>query len=333
MNVRQQAFTLVELMLVTVLLGVLITGVMQFFTTQKKNASVTTQVVEIQQNSRLLGDLFEEDIRHAGLLVPESGALCAVDGLLVPDSFFVSDADAIDSTDEIRNDLGARIQGGGVNIVGGTTQNLLLDTLVVEFTTPDAAYDTDADGVADSDFRVGGGVIVTDAGNPIRGAACGLITAVALGGPGISVTMLSGALAVLPGGASPVDLVAIPAHAYSINAASQLIRDGSLIANDVEDLQIAVFIDTNTDRTVDVGEYRGDGVGPDFDPSTVDISNTREIRANLVLRTRINDLDNTNGRFQDAENRAAIAGADGFRRRTYRATVGLRNVGSRIPTS
>ena len=332
MKVRQQGFTLVEMMVVAALLGVLVTGVMTFFTTQKKNASMNTQVIEIQQNSRLLGDLFEEDIRHAGMLVPESGAFCAVDRLLTPDSFFVSDADAINSIDETRNDLGSRIQGGITNVTGGA-QVLNVDTLLMEFTTPDAAYDTDADGTADSDFRIGGGVIVTDAGNPIRGAACGLVTDVTLAGPSISVTIESAALAALPVGSSPVDLVAIPAHAYSINAASQLIRDGMLIANDVEDIQIAVFIDTDGDRTIDVGEYRGDNVGADFDSAAVDVSDAREIRANLILRTRLNDPENSNGRFQNAENRAAIATPDGFRRRTYSATVGLRNVGARIPTT
>lgn len=332
MQTHQRGFTLVEMMVVTVLLGFLIVGVMKFFTTQKKNASMNTQVVEVQQNSRLLGNLFEEDIRHAGLLVPESGAFCAVDQLTGPDSFFVSDADAIDSTDEKRNDLGARIQAGLTNITAGA-QTLILDTLVIEFTTPDAAYDTNGDGVADSDFRVNGGIIVTDAGNPSRGAACGLVTDITLATSTISVTIMSNALGAIPGSGSAVDLVAIPAHAYTINADSQLIRDGMLIANDVEDLQIAVFIDANGNRTIDVGEYLGDGVDPQFVSTAVDISLAREIRANLVLRTRLDDLDNSNGRFQRKENRAAVAGSDGFRRRSYSVTVGLRNVGARVPTT
>ena len=332
MKVRQSGFTLVEMMLVTALLGVLVTGIMSFFTTQKKNASVNGQVVEAQQNSRLLGDLFEEDIRHAGLLVPESGALCGVDRLTTPDSFFVSDADAINSDDELRNDLGARIQGGATNITTGG-QTLTLDTLVIEFTTLDAAYDLDADGVGDSDFRVGGGVIITDAGNPTRGSACGFISDIFPAGPQIVISIQSAALGAIPAGSSPVDLVAIPAHGYTVNAASQLVRDGMLIANDVEDLQIAVFLDANDNRTIDVGEYRGDGVGADFVSTAVDISEVREVRANLVLRTRLNDLDNSNGRFQDSENRAAIATPDGFRRRAYSAAVSVRNVGARIPTS
>ena len=174
---------------------------------------------------------------------------------------------------------------------------------------------------------------MTDAGNPARGSACGFIDAVSLVGPTISVTIQTGVLAAVPPGANPVDLVAVPAHGYSINAASQLMRDGTLISNDVEDLQVAVFIDSNGNRIIDVGEYRGDGVGADFDSTAIDISDAREVRVNLVLRTRINDRDNPNGRFQDAENRAAIAAPDGFRRRSYSAVVGLRNVGVRIPTT
>jgi prepilin-type N-terminal cleavage/methylation domain-containing protein len=332
MNRRQQGYTLIELMIVTALLGVLVTGVMGFFTTQKKSASVNTQIIEVQQNNRLLGDLFEEDIRHAGLLVPESASLCGVDNLAAPDSFFLSDADAIDSTNEVRNDLGARIQGGAVNIIAGA-QTINVDTLVIEFTTPNAAYDTNADGISDSDFRVGGGVIVTDAGNPSRGTACGLVTAVSLVGPQLSISIQTGSLGPVLAGALAVDLVAVPAHAYSINGATQLVRDGTVIADGAEDLQIAVFLDFDDDGTIDVGEYRGDGLGADFDPTAVDISDAREVRVNLVLRTRFDDADNPNGRFQDAENRAAVAGADGFRRRTYRSTVTLRNVGSRVPAT
>lgn len=330
MKVRQQGFTLVEMMVTSALLGILVTGVMSFFTNLKKGASVNTQVVEIQQNSRLLGDLFEEDIRHAGMLVPESGALCAVDRLVLPDSFYVSDAAAIDVTGQTLNNLGARIQGGGANIIGGASQILALDTLGLEFPVANLAYDTDADGIPDSDFRVGGGVIVTDAGNPIRGAACGIITDVSLLGPQITVTIESGALAALPADALAIDLVAIPAHAYIVNANSQLLRDGMLIANDVDDLQVAIFIDANDDRIIDPGEYLGDGLGADFDPAAVDISFAREVRINLVLRTRLSDLERTSGRFQDQENRAAIAAGDGFRRRLYSSTVGLRNVGGRI---
>ena len=211
------------------------------------------------------------------------------------------------------------------------SSTLSVDTLVLEANAPTAAYDTDGDGTPDSDFRVGSGVIVTDAGNPSRGTACGTVTAVALTGPSLSITLESGPLAAVSSSADPVDLVFVPAHVYRV-AGLQLLRNGAVIAGDVEDLQIALFVDGDQDRVVDVGEYRGDGIGAEFDPSATNVALVREVRANLVVRTRLEDLSNSNGRFQEAENRAGPTTADGYRRRTYSSTVMPRNVGTRAPT-
>jgi prepilin-type N-terminal cleavage/methylation domain-containing protein len=331
-DARRGGFTLTEIMVVVVLLGVLVTGVMGTFAAQKRTTSINSQLVDAQHASRLIGDLLEDDIRHTGMLVPPGGALCAIDRTNAPDSFWVTDAGAIDPSSETFNDLGGRIGGGGTNISKGG-QTLTLDSLVIEQAAADPAYDTDGDGVADSDFRVGGGVIVTDAGNPSRGSACGTIRGVTLASNQIVVNIESAVLAALPGAPDPVDLVAIPAHVYTVNGAMQLVRDGTPVADDVEDLQVAVFVDVNEDRTVDAGEYLGDGVGANFDPSGTDLSLAREVRANLVVRTRLADQENTAGRFQDSENRAAAAGTDGFRRRVYSSTVMLRNLGSRVSTS
>jgi len=327
-----KGFTLVEVTIVTVLLAFLVVGVMNFFTTQKKQATVNSQIVDVQQNTRLLGNLLDSDIRHAGFMVPESAALCGIDRLNAPDTVYLSDAGAINTIDEKRHDLAGRIQGGASNITTGS-QVLSLDTLMLEFTSPDPAYDTDGDGTADSDFRPGAGVIVSDAGNPGRGTACGTVDAVSLAARQISVTIVTSTLAPLPAGSNLVDLVAVPAHIYEINANTQLLRNSTVIANDVEDLQIAVFLDDNDDRIIDPGEYRGDGVGPTFDPTAEDISSAREVRANLLVRTRLEDVDNADGRYQSSENRTAGAVGDGFRRRIYTSTMMLRNLGSRVPTS
>ena len=329
---KTEGFTLIEVTVVTVLLVVLVVGVMNFFATQKKQASVNSQIVDVQQNTRLIGNLLDSDLRHAGFMVPESAALCGIDRVNAPDTVFVSDAGAINATDEKRHDLAGRIQGGSSNISTGS-QVLSLDTLVIEFSSPDPAYDTDGDGTADSDFRVGAGVIVSDAGNPDRGTACGTIDAISVGSEQITVTIVTSILTGLGVGSNVVDLVAVPAHVYEINGNTQLVRNGAVIASDVEDLQIAVFLDDDDDRVVDTGEYRGDGVGPTFDPSTEDISTAREVRANLLVRTRLEDPDNADGRYQSSENRAAAATGDGFRRRTYTSTMTLRNMGSRVPTS
>lgn len=330
----QHGFTLTETMIVMALLGVLVAGVMNVFTIQKKSAATNRQVADAQHTSRLVGDLLELDLRHTGFLVPESGAYCVVDATATPDVLFVTDAGAVDPTSEIRNDLGARLTAGfnvaGDDLVGTGSRTFTLDSMMIEAAAPAGAYDTDANGVADSDFRVGSGAIFTDAGNPGRGSACGTVTALNLAGRTITVTVESSTLGGMPATPEPVEIVAIPAHVYRINGNLQLVRNTLPVADDVEDLQIAAFVDADQDRVVDANEYRGVSAAVILDPSGTNISLTREVRANFVVRTTRQDAENPNGRFQQAENRAAVAGTDGFRRRAYSAVVMLRNVGSRV---
>ena len=186
--------------------------------------------------------------------------------------------------------------------------------------------DTDGNGTTDSDFQVDFGVIIADANDASRGTACGTVTAVNPGTDAITVVVASGALAAT---ANPVQLFAVPAHEYVVNGNGQLLRDGMLLAQGVEDMQFAVFIDTNDNNTIDVNEYRGDGVDPDYVASTIDHEDAREIRVNLVLRTRAQDPELGDGQFQLTENRTAVAGNDGFRRRVHTSISRLRNVAMR----
>ncbi len=90
-----------------------------------------------------------------------------------------------------------------------------------------------------------------------------------------------------------------------------------------------MFVDANDNNVVDVNELRGDGVSPDYLANANDHSDAREVRVSLVLRTRSQDRDFTDGQFQRTENRTAIAGNDGFRRRVHTSRVLLRNLVSR----
>jgi len=146
-----------------------------------------------------------------------------------------------------------------------------------------------------------------------------------LGGPQVQVDLRTGALGAA-GGAT--NLVLVPAHEYRING-DQLLRDGVLLSEGVEDLQVAYFLDDDTDGIVDADEMHGNGTGPDYEAGAQDGSEVREVRASLVTRTRAEDPGWTQGRPQALENRAATLTNDGFRRRTYTSTVMLRNVGSR----
>ena len=120
----------------------------------------------------------------------------------------------------------------------------------------------------------------------------------------------------------------LPATEYRI-VGTQLFRNGLLLSNEIEDLQVALFFDANGDNLVDAGEILGDGVGNDYLAAANDVAVLRGLVVNLVARTRLED-DDFKGHFQAMENRIAVAGQDGFRRRVHTNTIRLRNVGSRI---
>jgi prepilin-type N-terminal cleavage/methylation domain-containing protein len=314
----ERGFSLIELMVTSLILGVLLTYLFDSFTSYHRSGEVVAQVTESQQNSRAIAGLIEHDIRHAGMMVPGAGAFCGVDSTTASDTIYFSDADAIDPTSSNSNDMGSPFAG---SVIGSGTSTIDVD-LSIE--SPDNfAYDTNGDGVADSDFRVGGGVILIDQGNPTRGAACGSVTAVDLTNSRITFSLVSPILGASPG--AGVNLVAIPAHEYRINNLT-LMRNNMALAMGVEDLQAAYFFDDNDDNVVDAGEYRGDGVGADFLANALNAEDAREIRVTFVTRTRNEDAHFPGGRFQSAENRAVINTVDGYRRRVHTSTIELRNL-------
>jgi prepilin-type N-terminal cleavage/methylation domain-containing protein len=323
---RAQGFTLLELLISVALLAVVVVYLMQTFTVHHKTYTVVDQTTEVQQNLRAISEILERDLRHAGMMVPEQGAVCGLDLTNNADTLFVSDADAVDPDTDTAANYGATVTAPTVN--GGTTV-LTLGSLDVERAAPPRyAYDTDGNGVNDSDFRVGAGVIVTDPGDGAGGAACGFVTGVNAGS--INVNIVS-ADAVGGVGAS---LVAIPAHAYQITPPAsanplRLIRNGVVLTEGAEDMQVAYFIDEDEDGdwVLGGGEYLGDGDSPDYqNDSALTESRIREVRVNVVVRTRLSDPETTQGQFQVTENRVAPGGIDGFRRRVHTASVRPRNV-------
>jgi hypothetical protein len=187
-------------------------------------------------------------------------------------------------------------------------------------------------------FRTGG-VIVADSGNPGRGVACGIITNVNPGADSIRVDFTSNGAApggTPLGGAGSTGLVAVPAHVYMV-VNNQMLRDGMVLADDVEDLQFAFFYDTDGDgeEVGDGSDYPGSAAGPIYQSNIWDNSELTEIRVNVVARTRTQEaevLKNpaiAQGQWQVTENRVDPGGFDGFRRRVLTAIVRPRNVGLR----
>lgn len=322
-NRRTHGLTLVELMVAVGILTIVVGGVMESFVVQNRAYTIVDQTTETQQNSRAVASLLEQDLRMTGFMVPEGAVACGLDaatsaGLLGgSDVLYVTDPDPIDPTDQTMADLGATINSGYNN----STVTLNLADLSVEGVP---YYDTNGDGAADSDFRTGAGVIVMDTSNPGRGTACGVIQDVLVAAKQLRVSFDAGFPA-----AGGMTLIAVPAHRYAVDDENNLMRDDVAVVTDVDDLQIAYFIDANDDGDEDPNEFKGDSAAVDYDAPGTNHSDLREIRFNLVMRSRTEDREFTEGYMQAKENRAAVGGNDGFRRRVVTASVKPRNLGFR----
>ena len=328
-RMRNAGFSLIELMVATVLVGILMIFTMQIFTVNNRAYVKTDSVVETQQSSRVIASTLESDLRHAGMMVPEGAAVCGVDDDAGPDRIYISDYTAINSTGATGTFNGAEIQNAIDNVSSGPS-TLSLDSLVIEPGTQDPAYDTDDNGTNDSDFLEGGGVIVVDLLDLDRGSACGFVRTVNIAGDAIAITIVSENLGDEIG---TTNLVAVPAIEYRITSGA-LYRNGLKLAESIEDLQFAYFMDLNGDSDIGAGEILGDGTSPDYEADANDASDLRGVRFNVVARTRSEDERFNEGYFQALENRADPGtGRDGFRRRVHTNTVRLRNVGDRVEDS
>lgn len=322
---RRAGFTLTELMIAVAILVVVVTAVMQSFVVQNRAYTVTDQVIEAQQSLRAVAWLLERDARMTGFMVPEAAAVCALDETNGPDTVWFTDADALDPTGQSRPALGAEVLGGYSAGTGG--KDLLVDDPVLDRTGAGAGafYDNG------TDFQVGAGAIVVDADDPGRGASCGIVTDI--DGNTVSVDMLASFGAAGLGSR----LVLVPAHVYQVDLAPaepQLLRNGRPIATGVEDLQVAFFFDQNRDGRIDRpdqanGELPGAAGADEYASNGYDNRDLREVRINLVTRTRAPDREFQAGQFQATGNRVAPGGNDGYRRRVHTSTVKLRNVGYR----
>jgi prepilin-type N-terminal cleavage/methylation domain-containing protein len=338
---RERGFTIIELMISMAVLAVVVLYLTEMLTRQSRAYAVVDQVTEAQQNLRAIADLLERELRVTGFMVPEGAAVCAVDQTNGADVLFLSDANALNPANQNQLGIGASIVAGFTGT--GGNESLTLDDKVVDGL---AFYDTNGDGAGDSDFLESvnpfrtGGVIVADRDDPSRGVACGIVTNVTTGSNIIRVDFTSNGAAPggtpLGAGAGIANLVAVPAHVYTV-ANNQLLRDGMVLADDVEDLQVAMFYDVDDDGVVDseATEYPGSAGGPIYQSNNWDNSELVEIRVNVVVRTRAQDADvvknpaMAQGQWQPTENRVAPGGFDGFRRRVHTSTVRPRNVGIR----
>lgn len=326
---RKSGFTLVEMMVAVGILGIVVAGAMQTFVVQNHAYTVVDETTEAQQNLRAISYLLERDLRVTSFMLPESAAACGIDNTNKPDVLYVTDSEPMEPAGQSSAGLYATIASG--YSAADSTQALVVNKVTLD---GQAYFDNNADGTPDSDFRIGGGAIVFDPSTPGRGTACGTVESVP-DGTHVRVSFETHLAA------STGTLAVVPAIVYSVDnsldadgePSRNLLRNGVTLATDVDDLQVAYFIDSNPsgpNGIADANEYKGDGVSPDYVSRLHDHSLLREIRFNIVVRSRTEDPTYTaDGFVQSTENRGAVGGNDGFRRRVFSSTVRQRNVGYR----
>jgi prepilin-type N-terminal cleavage/methylation domain-containing protein len=288
-------FSLVEVMVAVVVMGIMTSQLLLAFSHQHTSSLVHERTIEIQQESRLIGDVILSDLRSGGFMVPAFAALASIDGgVNGSDILCVSDPTIIN--DNSLPAAGSKFPGASiVTAFAGITGSVTVSA---------ATMDIDSDG--DDDFVVNGGILIGTG----TSAHCGVITNI--GGGQIDFTPST-----VGGFAAAINDVVVPALVYQVNGTT-MTRNTIVLSNHIEDLQVEFGVDIDNNGTVEGAEFPIDDLtGQDFD----EIEN---VRISLTARDLRGD-PRFNGQFANVANRVAGA-ADNFRRRrTFGDTV-VRNL-------
>ena len=328
---RQLGYSLVELFVAVAILGVILAGVFYSFGVQNEKYVVVDQVTDAQQSLRGVAELIERDVRRSGYMIPHAASVCAHDYTFQPDVIFMSETEAVRPIDVLKQNAPELLVGSlGIDVIGMSPTSIT----VPGGGTPQLKIDAGAAG----SLMVDGGVILVDKDDPEQRVACGEITAIS--GATLTVDFGPSADAVSIGSS---DVVAIPAVVYKVipettTDPSQLLRNGLVLAYDVEDLQAVFFFDSNGDgaqtaNTELFGTLNAAGQYPPASGGGFDMSTLREVSINVVTVTADETPNTTGGTnllsqgLVVANRNTNLAAADRRARRLQVANVRLRNLG------
>jgi len=328
---RNSGYSLIELLVAVAILGILLAGVFYSFGVQNEKYVVVDQVTDAQQSLRGVAEMIERDVRRSGYMVPATTSACAHDYTDQPDVVFLTETEAIRPLDDLKANAPELLIGDlGIDVVAMTATTVR----VTGGGTPQLKIDAGASG----GLIAGGGIILVDRGDPEQRIACGEIRAIA--GDTLTVDFGPSADATAIGGS---DIIAIPAVVYKIVPAtptnpSQLLRNGLVLAYDVEDMQAVFYFDANTDGNIDAatelfGTLNAAGAYPPASGAGFDMSALREVSVSIVTVTQDDAPNTTRGSATLSqglvvENRDKnLAPADRRIRRLHTANVRLRNLG------
>jgi prepilin-type N-terminal cleavage/methylation domain-containing protein len=292
---RNAGFSLVELMVAVVVMGVVTSQLLLAFSHQHTTSMEQERTIEVQQEARLISDMILSDLRIGGFMVPDFSAVASLDGgVNGSDILCVSDSTIIDD-----NTLAAaRSKFPGATITtafAGATSSVTVSA---------ASMDIDGDG--DDDFAVNDGLLIGTGSE----AHCAVITNI--GGSTIDFTPST-----VGGFSAAVGDVVVPALVYQINGTT-ITRNSMVLSNHIEDLQVQFGVDIDRNGTVEGAEF------PIDDLSGEEFELIENVRVTLTARD-LRGKPGFNGQFAAVANRVAGA-ADNFKRRRTAGETLLRNL-------
>lgn len=297
---RSSGFSIIELMIAMLVLGVVMVGILNIFSNQKRGYITQKRMLDAQGDARLIGDMMFSDVRMAGFMVPQFTSIASIDGgTSGSDTLCTSDPSVIDDT--ILDLVNDRFDGASFTSDIGANEDTLLIT--------GAQRDIDGDGNAD--FTIGNGIIVSDGTK----SHCARVTALTSTSVRFAPDTPSGF------SASAATGRAVPATIYELSG-MQLTRNSLQLSLGVEDIQIEFGIDANDDGQLGVGEF------PIHDLDGFDPAQIRTVRLNVLTRTSSEDeaLAASGAGRQAVANRVAASSPDAFRRRLIKVTAAPRNL-------
>src|SRR2546428_13755638 len=93
--VHKDGFTLIEMLTVVAIFGLVSIYVGRILTVNERAYHTVENTSESQQNLRVFGEFVEDNLRHAGMMVPRDAGVCGRDYTDAPDILYGSAPAAI----------------------------------------------------------------------------------------------------------------------------------------------------------------------------------------------------------------------------------------------
>jgi prepilin-type N-terminal cleavage/methylation domain-containing protein len=353
---RERGFSLLEMMIALVILGVITSQMFVVLSSQKRAAIGGSRSNDIQESARLITDLLAFDARNAGVMVPREAAISSRDGGTAgPDRICMSDSSyfqipAPGVRSAFWDSVGGRITAPHATVTG--TNRIVIERLNVDM--DGFANDWNPQGLV-TQPRIG--IIIARADG--RASYCGQINTLDAATRNVTLSASDSFPVTFTSGGP--ELIAVPAIVYELidegrgaDDISTLYRNGIAVSTQVEDLQIEYGIDSTGAGLTPDGQL-GNTEFPIHDVSTAlrpsippivttgsslqingsttivvtPLSRVRRVRLSVLARTERED-EAGNRLVRNLRpalaNRIASTRRDAFARRAYTVSVMPRNM-------